>query len=363
MGARLEAQIVVQHGGYDAGRAVGRCGHDLAAGGVFLVDRERKHVDPVERMHGAVRIAAHELAVELRGTATHAEYARQQALRFEAAAHAVLHDLPNAQQPRAQLGVGAPGSFACHHQLVDLQALLAAVLEQTHAGVEFERRRRPRGGRTGIRARLHDEAAADAVVLFVGEDRARCIVGREAHAVGMPRQHLIDMEQQIERLIEGDLATTRQADSPLAANSLERRFDERGIDPFGPRAFEPEQDRTVGAMPAPGQRERPVELRGDLRASLEQAARGQQLDEVARRVHRSHGVRLDGPMPILKMSKTLKLMQKSNTNWASIGPTPGTRARRELARPSLGAANHARPDVCRLRRHPLATSSRGAQIV
>jgi hypothetical protein len=46
-------------------------------------------------------IAAHELAIQLRRAAAHAEHARQQALRLEAAAHAVLHDLPDAQQSGA----------------------------------------------------------------------------------------------------------------------------------------------------------------------------------------------------------------------------------------------------------------------
>src|SRR5690606_30494448 len=50
-GAAAEVQVVVEHGGDDAGRAVGRGGHDPAAGRVLLVDGERVQRDPVAAVH------------------------------------------------------------------------------------------------------------------------------------------------------------------------------------------------------------------------------------------------------------------------------------------------------------------------
>ena len=123
VGSRLEAPVVMQHGRHDARGAVGRRGHHLAARGIFLVDGERVDVDPIERMHGTQRIAAHELAIQFRRAPSDAEHARQQALRIEAAAHAILHDLPDAHEPGANLGLAAPGALARQHEFVDLQTL------------------------------------------------------------------------------------------------------------------------------------------------------------------------------------------------------------------------------------------------
>ena len=88
------------------------------------------------------------------------------------------------------------------------------MLEQPRAGIEFVGRRRgdasPRAGRG---ARLHDESAADAVVLLARQHLERGVVRGEAHAVGVPGQHLIDVEQQIQRLVEGDFMAAEQPDA------------------------------------------------------------------------------------------------------------------------------------------------------
>jgi len=88
----------MQHGRDDAGRAIGRRRHHLTAGRILFVDRQRKYIDPIESMHGARRVAAQELAMEL-GARRRTPARRQQALGLEAAAHAILHDLPYPHEP------------------------------------------------------------------------------------------------------------------------------------------------------------------------------------------------------------------------------------------------------------------------
>ena len=64
-GAGHEARVVVQHRRHDAGGAVGRRGDDAAAGGVFLVDRQRVQVDPVEHLQRVAQRRARGCAVSV----------------------------------------------------------------------------------------------------------------------------------------------------------------------------------------------------------------------------------------------------------------------------------------------------------
>ncbi len=168
--------------------------------------------------------------------------------------------------------VAAPSALAGQHQLVNFQAVSPAVLEQTRAGIELERRGGAGGADIRFGARLHDEAAADAVVLFVRQYLQRGIVSREAHAVGMPRQHLIHVKQKIERLVERDLVPPQQANTTLDANSMQRGFDGGGIDGVGTQALETQKDGSVRAMAAAGQCKGSVQLRRHLSRALEQVA-------------------------------------------------------------------------------------------
>ena len=174
---------------------------------------------------------------------------------------------------------------------MDLQALRPAVLEQPRPGIELERRRAARGADARLGAGLHDEAAADAVILLFGQYLQRRVVRREAHAVGMPGQHLIQVKQQIERLVEGDLVPAQQADPACDANSVQSRLHGGSIDGVGTEALQAQQDGPVGAMAAAGEREGAVELSGYLDRTIEQITGREQLDEAARRVHRTHGMR------------------------------------------------------------------------
>ena len=128
VGARFETPIVVQHGRHDSGRAVGRCRDHLSARRVFLVDRQRERVHPIEGMHRTQSVRAHQLPVQLGGAPPHAEHAGQQPLCLEAAPHAVLHHLPYAHEPCAYFGLVVPRALASQHQLVDFHSLLASEL-------------------------------------------------------------------------------------------------------------------------------------------------------------------------------------------------------------------------------------------
>ena len=69
----------------------------------------------------------------------------------------------------------------------------------------------------------------------------------------------------------------------------------------------PSEDRAIGAVAASGEGERAVELRGDLRGALEQAARSRSSTKSRAAFIGPMVWELEGPMPTLKMSKTLKV--------------------------------------------------------
>jgi len=60
--------------------------------------------------------------MELGCAPAHPQHAGQQALGLEAAAHAILHDLPYPHEAGANLGIAAPGALAGEHQFMNLQA-------------------------------------------------------------------------------------------------------------------------------------------------------------------------------------------------------------------------------------------------
>ena len=69
----------------------------------------------------------------------------------------------------------------------------------------------------------------------------------------MPRQALVVHEQELHRLIEGDLVLAGQANAPAGADALHGGFDAVGVNAFGLGALEPCKDRTVRAMAHPGE--------------------------------------------------------------------------------------------------------------
>jgi hypothetical protein len=119
------------------------------------------------------------------------------------------------------------------------------------------------------------ETTTDAEILLAGENLERCVVCRKTHAVGVAGQHLIDVEQQIQRFVECDLVPSEQIESSGCANAFQGGIDHGGIDGVWAQAFQAQQDRAIGAMTAAGEGERSVQLRRHLCRALEQTALGQ----------------------------------------------------------------------------------------
>ena len=92
------------------------------------------------------------------------------------------------------------------------------------------------------------------------------------------------------RLVEGDFAPAAEHQPAALADMRHHSLRRIGIDPLGPLAGKAEQDGAIGGVALPGQRERAVEIGLDPLDALEQAARAQRLDKIARRRHRSHRV-------------------------------------------------------------------------
>jgi len=106
------------------------------------------------------------------------------------------------------------------------------------------------------------------------------------------RQLLALVQGQVALLVEGDLVLAHQVDAPGRADARQRGRDDVRVDQVGPVAFQPEQHRGVGAVAAPGQRQRAEHLGADA-GDVGQLARVEQpaVDEAFGRAHRAHGVR------------------------------------------------------------------------
>src|SRR5690606_2739419 len=99
----------------------------------------------------------------------------------------------------------------------------------------------------------------------------------ETHAVGMERQLLALVEDQVALFVEVDLARSGQPQLPARADAFQRRWNAVGIDQVGQVALKPRQDGLVGTMAEPGERERTVRFDPDAgdpfqRARLHQPA-------------------------------------------------------------------------------------------
>ena len=110
----------------------------------------------------------------------------------------------------------------------------------------------------------------------------------------MPRQALVVHEQQLHRLIEGDLVLPEETDAVRVADAPDARLDAVRIHRLRRCALKTHQHRSVGAMTQARQRQRPVETHRDLLGGLEQPVALKAEHELARRPHRSHGVGTGG---------------------------------------------------------------------
>ena len=102
---------------------------------------------------------------------------------------------------RISPSIARPGALALREQLLAV-------------GERQRNLHRRAGARGGVRfaLALHG-AAADRVHLLRQQRRARRIARGEAHAVRVARQHLVAVEQEVHRLVEGDLVPAGEPDA------------------------------------------------------------------------------------------------------------------------------------------------------
>jgi len=149
----------------------------------------------------------------------------------------------------------------------------------------------------------NDETAADRVKLLNEDLLARGVENGEKHAVWVEGQKLVGLED--------DVTVKHELNCPFATEHQFVRIDDPieelvltiGIDGFRLFALQPPDHRPIGVVAATGRGERPVELAADPNRALEKLVL-LQLDQ--QEVGGAHG-----PMPILKMSKTLSSMAEA----------------------------------------------------
>ena len=258
-----------------------------------------------------LRIAA-ELSVQVGGAAPHLEAAGQRAAGLAAAFDAGLHHGPDLQQSGVDLGVVAPMAFVAAHQLGDRTLLALRQREQFGAAAEGEGQHGRVGGddlllrAVGRDLVADDEAAADRVVGAAREHRARAVERRRSACRwrGTAATRAAWKTRSVFSLKAiGVHAEQRELASPRMR--LQQRRDGSTSTVSGSCPAQPEQHGLVAA----------VALAGGARASRTGATRRARWRRAARRAAaaartaapRASGRRCascDGPMPILKRSKT-----------------------------------------------------------
>ena len=135
-------------------------------------------------------------------------------------------------------------------------------------------------------------SSADRVVVARGQFVAVGVVGGKAHAVGVERQLLALVEDQVGLSVEGDLVLAQQSDATRAADAFKRGGDLVGIDRIRVLALEAEQHRLVGAVAAAGHRQRAVQLGAHAGDPIQHAFLFQPVfGETRGGAHRPHRVR------------------------------------------------------------------------
>ena len=290
-----EAGVVVQHGGHDAGGAVGGCSDHAAADGVFFIDGQRVEIDPVERGERVAHAGfggARQLAVQTGRAAFDLQAAGHDAHLLAAAAHALLHHVPDVEQAGAGLGVGAPGALVFENDLADRNALVAAMRQQRVATVEGV------GDAGGVgddavgtgRGLVDHETTAHRVIHLLLDQLAGGIEGADAHAVGVVGQGCAPVHDQVLALDEVDGVLAGQQHAPLATDAGELAFDLLDVDHVGRLTFEAEQHGLVTAMAFARGAERAIQLGLDAGHIAQRAVFLEGGREEHRRPHRPHGV-------------------------------------------------------------------------
>ena len=184
---------IAEHGRDDAGRAVGRRGDDAAAAGVLLVHRNGKRAD---RVHGAevageLALGVRRLPVERRRAALDVQAAGKDAFRAQAALQAVVHRVPDLEQPGARRRLVLVGQLVLPDDIGDRRAVClrqsasssAALLKLWQPGGAGPRRCRSCGSRPWPSGRARRRRRSRNRRCDGGT--AGAVEGFEHHAVGM----------------------------------------------------------------------------------------------------------------------------------------------------------------------------------
>ncbi|MNQ95368.1 hypothetical protein D3C85_1109230 [compost metagenome] len=187
------------------------------------------------------------------GAALDLEPAGHDALVLAAGQDAVLHDLPDMQQPLASLLRAAPGLLVLGHQLADRKPVLAALGQQLAPTQEWKAQWRAvfDDAVDADRLLVHHEPATHRVILAAAQLQAGAIEGPQDHAVGMVGQGFAD-HRQVFFFDEADGLLAQQRQRAGAANRCQPVSHTRCIDGVRVLPFQPQQHGLVATMALAG---------------------------------------------------------------------------------------------------------------
>jgi len=135
------------------------------------------------------------------------------------------------------------------------------------------------------------EAAADRVVDAAVQHLAVAVIGGEPHAVRVPLEDPVVMQDHVVGLGEGDLVHGQERDPAILADAAQDRRYGVGVDLLRDLAGKAEQDRLVAAVALADERQRAVERHRQAPDPVEQPVGLQRHDETMGGAHRPDRVR------------------------------------------------------------------------
>ena len=129
---RIEFAEIVQYGRNNACRAVGGCGDDAAAGGVFFIDRHGVHHRPKLGIDDFALAQDFEFGRQLRRAAADVQATRQLPFRTQAALDAVFHHIGHGSHTAAHFHLIATRQrcFIGQHDFGNIQLVQTALCQQ-----------------------------------------------------------------------------------------------------------------------------------------------------------------------------------------------------------------------------------------
>ena len=216
--------------------------------------------------------------------------------------------------PAANVIFCVPGHFVGHDDVADAQAGFGGMGEQLVAGAERVTHRRLVGDHDGVvvvgdLCVVEDEAPADGVEGALRHHRTAVIEGPKHHGVGVKSGLLVAMQDDVVGQAECDRMLAEQRQLSGVGDGRDPVGRAVGVDRVGPLPHQAEGDGRDAAVALAGRAEGAEQFDGDptrVESSVPSCARP--------RTNRSAAIigptvcELDGPMPILNRSKTLRAM-------------------------------------------------------